>query len=285
MTELGDVAMKPGVCRLLLVLLATCSMLCCRAQLTITILRGRIGEDNELSFLNVLENSTVLQTYKFPSGVQYPLNWFVEPYASVPAGGITGLLYQPRPRNACAAVSLESQPQQALFNATLPGNVSAIAVVEDYHLCIERKIRNLKAAGFDAVITYNIDDTSGFNQNVNRKVYDRSQGAPFDVIETGFPIAVVSASFARYLIENAAIPNSGSNATVVLVHIDADSTSQGWIQIGIGAFLVVVFIGIPLLLFVCLLCCCCYCCLGTKCEGCRKACAGCHCSCKCRNKR
>ena len=251
------------------------------AQLTVDILKL---EDYQQS----LNNASVIASYSFPTGFSNPLDWFVEPYANIPSdNGLIGLLYHPVPHNTCTPVleakqrdcasvcdtystnSSLSSWQKLTNSASLQVNISRIALLDDYHVCIEKKLEYTQMAGFDCLITFTGDSE---NQNVNNHVYDNTARSTVDVVASQLPVAIVSKRFAQTLIQNATYEcNTSSECqqwqVMALVRVKGDSTRQGWIQVSIGIGLVIVVIGVPLITCIVVCICCVWCCTSCRCRN------------------
>lgn len=264
-------------------LLIGCHILESTAQLTVDVLKFERFEDRQN-----LDDSSVIDSYSFPTGFSNPLDWFTEPYTNIPAdGSFVGILYYPLPHNACTPILEHKQRDCAIVcntSSALMSNLSKLALVDGYHVCTRKKLEHVQQAGFDGTITFSGDDA---NQNVNNRVYDSTAKSYIDVPSLQFPVAVVSKKFAQTLIQNATAECTSSSdcqqwqSTVIVVRVKGDSTRQGWIQIAIGIALVVVIVGVPLItcIVVCLCCvCCCANCRGKGGCGCGEG--GCVDSCR-----
>ena len=218
------------------------------------------------------EDYILLDTYTFPKGFSNPLDWFVTSYANLPPEGTTAILYQPLSEESCS----ELQPVQFCdeiipqVNATKYENLTRWALVDGYRTCTQKKINDVRAAGFDGMITFSYNESRS-DYKLNRPVLDRTSGMYFDVTSTGFPIVIVSEQFAGVLREIAI--TADTNATecfTVLVSISSDPVRQSWIMFAVAFSMVIVLVGIPLITCLCVCCCLCDLCVN----GCPK------CSCK-----
>lgn len=239
---------------------------------------------------NITEDTleyTVLEEYSFPEGFSNPIDWFVRPYSNIPTEGISGLLYHPIPHNACTD-SL-SKPDEHIKTFTqsrnfIELNLSRLALVDEYHVCTENKLRTVRAAGYDGMVTFSTNDT---DRNVGNQVLDTTTDMFVDVTSLGFPTLVVSKHFGSVLLKEAVVYNESlyvndtgcMNKTIVFISIHGDPTRQGWIGFGLALAMVVLLIGIPVLTCLCICCCLCYLCAGSR-RSCNNGC----CNCKVRRK-
>ena len=258
------------------------------AQLTVDLLKVE-----NVDHISDADSLFVTTSYTFPTGFTNPLDWFTEPYANIPST-LTGILYHPIPHNACepildhrqldcAAVCNETAWQALSLNGMM--TFSKIALVDDYHVCTTKKLEHLQMAGFEAMVTFNRDNSG--NQNVNNRVYDETADSYVDVVGLQFPVAVISETFSKSLIMNATYQCTPSSdcqhkQPMALVRIKSDSSRQGWIQIAIGVILFVLVVGVPLI--TCVLVCfsCLWCCSG-GCGRCNCKESGCGCIESCRD--
>ena len=223
---------------------------------------------------------TVLTSYTFPSGFSNPFDWFTEPYTHLPSGGLTGVLSHPEPNDACSPIlgHLQTDFELICSNGNNSStkcteisqymNISRIAIVDGYHTCTTKKLENIQDAGFDAMITFSVNDMS---QAVTSRVYDQTMNTYVDIPSKEFPVVVVSKAFASVLIANVTFQCSrvsechSSRHSLVVVHIESNDLRQGWVQFGISVVLVLLVIGVPILLIVCV-CLCCYCMCNRRCK-------------------
>ncbi len=214
------------------------------------------------------EDYRVLESYTFPEGFTNPLHWFVTPYANLPSGELTGILYQPIPRTACSPLEPVSFCNSTKFsNVTRIGetNLTMWAFVDAYHTCIREKLKNVQESGFDGLITFSYNDT---DIDVNNRVRDES-GVYIDVQATDFPIIVVSEHFANIIRKVAVTTVNDIDCPTIVLNIRSDPTRQMWIGFVISFATVVVVVGIPVVTCLCLLCCvCCLCIEGRNCFCC-----------------
>ena len=217
----------------------------------------------------------VLESYTFPEGFSNPLDWFVTPYANIPAEGITGVLYQPFPQNACSTLQqIDFCNSQQLLLQNQTANLTRLALVDGYHTCIEQKLQNVKAGGFDAMITFSYNDS---DLEVSTRVLDRTTGQFVNVISAEFPVVVVSEQFAETL-QDIAIPRKPTDCFTTLVTIQGDATRQGWIGFAVALGMIVILVGVPFISCLCLCCCLCCVCVGGE-HQCSRCCENAFCSC------
>lgn len=162
----------------------------------------------------------VLAEYSFPSG--FSVDWFTTAHANIPPEGITGFLYQPHPEDGCS--SFNTSTCQYL-------NVSRIAILDEYHLCTEEKIRSIEESSFDAVVTYSPGDR---DRGVGNRVYDMSTGRTVDIVTSGVPLAVVSEEFYRLLLQLAITRNC--SMVDILLTLSVGSVDVQSIRTSLTAF-------------------------------------------------
>ncbi len=220
------------------------------------------------------EDYTVLESYTFPEGFTNPLDWYVTPYASLPSGELTGILYQPIPQTACSTLETVSFCDSTKFpNVSWVGetNLTMWALVDGYHTCIKDKLKNVQEGGFDGLITFSYNDS---DTDVSNRVRDEHSGIHIDVQATEFPIIVVSERFANILRKFTLTTINNTDCPTMVLNVRSDPTRQMWIGFAVSFAMVLVVVGVPVVTCVCLVCCvCCLCIEGRNCGccGCRES--------------
>ena len=102
--------------------------------------------------------------------------------ANVPSKGLTGIVHQSVPKNACSY--LQPLPQ---------GIGDTFAMVEGYPSCIFDMVANVRNAGYKLIIASSPNDTD----------CDVAQY----IANSGFPIVIVTQKYANYLREHVAVKN------------------------------------------------------------------------------
>ena len=175
-------------------------------------------------------------SFEFPSG--FSVDWFTTAHANIPSEGITGFLYQPYPEDGCS--SFNTSTCQYI-------NMSRIAILDDYHLCTEEKIRSIEESSFDAVVTYSPGDR---DRDVGGHVHDRSTGKAVDVVTSEVPLVVVSETFYTLLLQVAITRNCSMTDTLLTLSVGTVNVES--IQLSLTVFFL--FCG-SLLVFTPILCC------------------------------
>lgn len=144
---------------------------------------------------------------------------FSTPYTNIP-DNFEGYLYFKN--SSCNAIP----PPEFLGNITQ--NDTTIVLVPNYNECIIKKILFAKAAGYNGLLSYTENDD---NKTINEALVD-----------TNFPVAIITASVADILIKNATVSLDNTNTLVKI--------SGSIIE---GIFVVVICF---------VFCICCSCCVG-----------------------
>lgn len=178
-----------------------------------------------------LSNYSRSADYSFSSGLSS--------YVNIPAGGITGILYQPEPEDGCSSFNSSFHCQCAESS-----NSSRVALLDDYHLCTAQKIRHIQEASFDAIITYSVGDRcldvewDAHNPNTNES------------LDISVPLAVVSEEFYAELLMTATVRNCSEYITLVSLRVG--STKFG----SVSSVLISIFVLCGLLILAAQLMCC-----------------------------
>ena len=211
------------------------------AQLTVEVRRYNQTSIRS-SFSSLLEGDyDVVFTFTDPQGFSEPFAWFVKPYANIPSAGISGLLYYPSSHITCSDdPTLGGQSTLPLINEFV--NATWFAIVDNYPTCVLEKISMLKDTGYQLMITYS-------NGNRDRNLDQHTSTSGGDVSLSGFPVAVVTEDYARYLIDNVTL--SSVNGSVMVVFVSADQNTQDLIQLTIVTFLTAFVVFLPICVCIC----------------------------------
>ena len=137
-----------------------------------------------------------------------------------------GFIHQPEPRNACSYI--EPLPSSSLVN-----NTQWIALVTDYPSCPDDMVVNVRNAGYGLILTSSVNNS------------DSPPDVTRNISNSGFPVAVITDTYAAYLSANAS----------------SNSLSQAEVSAKISASLALsISTAVVSFVLLCICCCCTTCC-------------------------